>query len=125
METAPSAVNRALMKAFSSSDNYDGEIRLSRLNKIFMFTDASVIRGYLCPWQQNSVLFQEHFRLLAGLTVYTAIILTAMQVGLGTDELKNNHEFARASYGSTVLSVLGPLILVVLFFLHPVFLFYL
>ncbi len=41
---------------------------------------------------------------------YVAIVLTAMQVGLATDQLAHNGAFQNASYGLTVASMLGPLI---------------
>ncbi|KAF0319168.1 UDP-N-acetylglucosamine transferase subunit ALG13 [Colletotrichum asianum] len=34
-------------------------------------------------------------------TVYLVVVLTAMQVGLSTDALKDNNTFQRASYGFT------------------------
>lgn len=45
--------------------------------------------------------------------VYITIVLTAMQVGLGTHQLKDDVGFNRASYGFTVFSILAPLIVLV------------
>ncbi|KAL9062254.1 MAG: hypothetical protein Q9161_009830 [Pseudevernia consocians] len=100
-----------------------GEIRLSRLNKIFKLTQRPILRGYVYRWQQYSSFFQEYFGLLAAVTVYIAIILTAMQVGLATDKLKGSKAFMDASYGFTVFSILGPLIIMALIFLFSLFLF--
>jgi hypothetical protein len=94
-----------------------GELRLSRLNKIFKLNQRPILRGYVYRWQQYGSLFQEYFGLLAAVTVYVAIILTAMQVGLATDKLSKSKAFMNASYGFTVLSILGPLIIAVLIFL--------
>jgi hypothetical protein len=94
-----------------------GELRLSRLNKIFNLTQGPILRGYMYPWQHYSSFFREYFELLAALTVYVAIILTAMQVGLATDKLSKSKTFMNASYGFTVLSILGPLIIMSLIFL--------
>jgi len=94
-----------------------GELRLSRLNKIFKLIQRPILRGYVYRWQHYSSLFQEYFELLAALTVYVAIILTAMQVGLATDKLSKSKAFMNASYGLTVLSILGPPIIMALIFL--------
>ncbi|CEL08624.1 hypothetical protein ASPCAL11772 [Aspergillus calidoustus] len=92
-----------------------GELRLSRLNKIYFFLLCEW-RGYKFPYQTYSELFHDYFGLLAGTTIYIALVLTAMQVGLGTDTLRSNTTFQNASYGFTVFSILGPLILVLLIF---------
>ncbi|KAI1385836.1 uncharacterized protein F4822DRAFT_414280 [Hypoxylon trugodes] len=42
-------------------------------------------------------------------TVFIALVLTAMQVGLATDRLKYDERFQQASYGFTVFAILGPL----------------
>ncbi|KAL2856732.1 hypothetical protein BJX68DRAFT_253143 [Aspergillus pseudodeflectus] len=93
-----------------------GELRLSRLNKIYFFL-LGKWRMYKFPYQSFSELFHDYFALLAGTTIYIALVLTAMQVGLGTDRLKRNTIFQNASYGFTVFSILGPLILLVSIFL--------
>lgn len=48
---------------------------------------------------------------MASSTIYLVVVLTAMQVGLGTNMLKENHAFQRASCGYIVFSILGPLII--------------
>ena len=100
-----------------------GELRLSRLNKIFKLTQRPILRGYVYRWQQYSSFFQQYFGLLAAATVYVAIILTAMQVGLATDKLKGSKAFMDASYGFTIFSILGPLITMSLIFLFFLYLF--
>ncbi|OAP55708.1 hypothetical protein AYL99_09860 [Fonsecaea erecta] len=95
---------------------YYGELRLSRLNKLYRFTQWSP-RGYVYRWQEYGSFMAEYFGLLTAMTVYIAIILTAMQVGLATDQLKANQAFMNASYGFTVLSILGPLIVMAIIFL--------
>lgn len=100
-----------------------GELRLSRLNKIFILTQRPILRGYVYRWQQYSSFFQQYFGLLAAVTVYIAIILTAMQVGLATDKLQGSKVFMDASYGFTIFSILGPLIVMALIFLVFIYLF--
>lgn len=88
-----------------------GELRLSRLNKIYRLTQASFLRGYMTLWNQYKTFFQDNFTWLLSTTVFIAVILTAMQVGLATNTLKDNDSFHSASYGFTVFSILGPLVI--------------
>lgn len=85
-----------------------GELRLSRLNKIYFFWKTP-LRGYVSRWNQYGSFLHDNFALLASSTVYIAVVLTAMQVGLATDALKDNASFQLASYGFTVFSIVGPL----------------
>ncbi|KAI3572904.1 hypothetical protein IWW34DRAFT_810936 [Fusarium oxysporum f. sp. albedinis] len=101
---------------------YHGELRLSRLNKIYHLSRAP-LRGYGVRWNQYATFFQDNFAWLAGTTVYIALVLTAMQVGLATDSLKENDAFQSASYGFTVFSILGPLICAGIIFLTFSFIF--
>ena len=92
-----------------------GDLRLARINFIYRFCSAtlgitSFFRGYKYGYQQYSTFLERNFAWLAGFTVYIALVLTAMQVGLGTSQLKSNTIFNNASYGFTVFSILGPLI---------------
>jgi hypothetical protein len=84
-----------------------GELRLSRLNKIYFLSQRPLLRGYMSHWHQYGTFFQDNFSWLASATVYIAIVLTAMQVGLATKSLADNDAFQ--SYGFTVFSILGPL----------------
>ncbi|KHN94744.1 uncharacterized protein MAM_07340 [Metarhizium album ARSEF 1941] len=97
---------------------HHGELRLSRLNKIYALSQTP-FRGYMTRWNQYSTFFQDHFAWLASATVYIAIVLTAMQVGLTTKNLSSNDAFQSASYVFTVFAILGPLsvaLLIVLVF---------
>ena len=53
---------------------------------------------------------------LASATIYTVLVLTAMQVGLATDRLGGSVAFQRVSSGFTVFSIIAPLIVVVSLF---------
>ena len=77
-----------------------GELRLARLNWIYRFR-GHIFRAY-AP--------QESRGWLVGSLVYIAIVLTAMQVGLTTNHLSGSLAFQRASYGFTVFSIMGPVI---------------
>ncbi|GKT81419.1 ankyrin domain protein [Colletotrichum tofieldiae] len=85
-----------------------GELRLSRLNKIYFFWKTP-LSGYMSRWNQYGSFFRDNFALLASSTVYIAVVLTAMQVGLSTDALRDNKPFQSASYGFTIFSIVGPL----------------
>jgi hypothetical protein len=87
-----------------------GELRLSRLNKIYRLSQPPFLRGYMLHWQRYGTFFQENFALLASAIVYIAIILSAMQVGLATNSLADNDAFQSVSYGFAVFSILGPLV---------------
>lgn len=92
---------------------YHGELRLSRLN-IMYATLRTPFRGYVPLWNQYGLFIHDNFAWLAGATVYIAIVLTAMQVGLATESLAHSSSFQSASYGFTVFSILGPLIIAAL-----------
>ncbi|KAK3935925.1 hypothetical protein QBC46DRAFT_40663 [Diplogelasinospora grovesii] len=86
-----------------------GELRLSRLNKIYLLSRRPFLRGYMSQWRQYGTFFQDNFAWLASAVVYVGIVLTAMQVGLATKSLADNDAFQSASYGFTVFSIVGPL----------------
>ncbi|KAJ3494230.1 hypothetical protein NLG97_g4214 [Lecanicillium saksenae] len=85
------------------------ELRLSRLNKIYALA-RTPMRGYMARWDRYGAFFHDHSAWLASATVYIAIGLTAMHVGLATESLGHNHAFQSASYGFTIFSILGPLL---------------
>jgi hypothetical protein len=85
-----------------------GELRLSRLNKIYWC--HLQLHGYMKHWDQYGSFLRDNFTWLAASTVYVAIVLTAMQVGLAIDRLSGNESFVSASYGFTILSILGPIV---------------
>lgn len=86
-----------------------GELRLSRINTIYRFTrPGHVMRGYMSRWNDYGTFLRAQFRLVAAITVYTVVVLTAMQVGLATDRLMQNRAFQMASYGFTIFSIIAP-----------------
>ncbi|KAJ2983080.1 hypothetical protein NQ176_g944 [Zarea fungicola] len=88
-----------------------GELRLGRLNKVYMFRFGHLIRGYSTVDSAAVYmdLLHENFGILAAVLAYIVVVLTAMQVGLSVDRLKGNAAFQNASYGFTVFSVISPL----------------
>lgn len=99
----PSAIYEAINRRF-----HYGELRLGRLNKIYRFSRHHV-RGYLFGYTLKSDFFEENFTRLASVLGYIVIVLTAMQVGLGTDRLTHSQLFQDASYAFTVFSIITPL----------------
>ncbi|GKT50953.1 uncharacterized protein ColSpa_11134 [Colletotrichum spaethianum] len=95
-----------------------GELRLSRLNKIYRVRLGYVLRGYskVASHAVYEDLLQDNFATLAAILGYVVIVLTAMQVGLATDRLVGDSAFQNVSYGFTVFSILAPLVACVAIF---------
>jgi hypothetical protein len=91
-----------------------GELRLSRLDKIYRYRRGDLVRGY-SPLMGNTRYidyFAENLTIIATATVYIAVVLTAMQVGLATDLLMTNNSFQMACYGFAVFAIISPMIAV-------------
>ncbi|KAK3632634.1 hypothetical protein LTR56_016242 [Elasticomyces elasticus] len=86
-----------------------GELRLSRVNWIYILTRRSGPRGYGFGENQMGSFFARNFGWLAVIFAYLSIILSAMQVGLGTNKLARNESFQGASSGFTVFALVLPL----------------
>ncbi|KAM3496868.1 hypothetical protein MY10362_009763 [Beauveria mimosiformis] len=91
-----------------------GELRLGRLNWIYLFKDIPEFKLYFDPWNSYSEFVLGNMASITAVTVYMVVVLTAMQVGLATNKLKENASFHSASYGFAVFSILAPLIAVLL-----------
>ncbi|KAI2625147.1 hypothetical protein GGS21DRAFT_541075 [Xylaria nigripes] len=98
------------------------ELRLDRLNWIYILRGLRDldVQMYYNPWANYEEFLTSNISLITTTTVYIVIVLTAMQVGLGTSVLKDNAAFNKASYGFTIFAILGPfgalfLLLLVLF----------
>ena len=89
-----------------------GELRLSRLNKIYAFRKGYLLRGYsrVASHTVYGDLIRDNFSVLAGILAYVVIALTAMQVGLSVDGLVEEQAFQNASYFLTVFALIVPLI---------------
>ncbi|PWY81719.1 hypothetical protein BO94DRAFT_520503 [Aspergillus sclerotioniger CBS 115572] len=89
-----------------------GELRLSRLNKVYALTRGWMFRGYsrIGGAATYEDLLRNNFAALATVLGYVVIVLTAMQAGLSTDRLQHDRTFVNASYGFTVFSIIAPLI---------------
>ncbi|KAI9037822.1 uncharacterized protein KD926_011611 [Aspergillus affinis] len=85
------------------------ELRLARLDILHRMTQMPPFEPYLRHYWNYGSLFHDNITLLATATVFIALVLTAMQVGLATEQLGQNKSFMAASYGFTVFAILGPL----------------
>ena len=96
-----------------------GELRISRINWIYRLCSrtrnpTTFFRGFLYGYRDYGSFVERNLAWLASATatIYTVLVLTAMQVGLATDRLGHSVAFQRALYGFTVLSIISPLIVV-------------
>ncbi|KAI0169703.1 hypothetical protein GGR52DRAFT_581018 [Hypoxylon sp. FL1284] len=89
-----------------------GELRLSRLNKVYRVRKGFVLRGYskVAAHTVYVDLIADNFAALTAILGYVVIVLTAMQVGLGVERLQEDEAFQSASYGFTVFSIVAPLV---------------
>lgn len=89
-----------------------GELRCSRLDKIYRYRLGNFLRGYstLTGSTRYINFFEENLKFVTATTVYTVVVLTAMQVGLATNVLQQNESFNLASYGFTIFAILSPII---------------
>ncbi|KAL4800858.1 hypothetical protein BDV19DRAFT_383878 [Aspergillus venezuelensis] len=86
-----------------------GALYLSRLNIIYALVYGDILRGYSGQYRSIIELFVENIAPISAMTIYIALVLTAMQVGLATDGLSENRAFQNASYGFTVFAIVAPL----------------
>jgi hypothetical protein len=111
---------KMLTAEFLENHNYDrvsprywyGELRLSRLNAIYRVRKGYLLRGYsrIVSHAFYGSFVEDNFGILGGVLAYVVIVLSAMQVGLGVDELQQNEAFQRTSYGFTIFSMIAPLV---------------
>lgn len=89
-----------------------GELRSSRLDKLFRYRYGELLHGYsaLLGNTRYVTFFEENLKFVTAATVYTAVVLTAMQVGLTGGPLQHNDSFIMASYGFTIFAILSPIL---------------
>jgi hypothetical protein len=117
---------KALAAEFLGSHSYDrvsprywyGELRLSRLNRIYRLRKGYLLRGYsrVVSHAFYGSFVEDNLAILGGILAYVIIVLTAMQVGTGVDELAQDDVFQRASYGFTIFAMIAPLVGIVIIF---------
>lgn len=87
-----------------------GELRLSRLNTITRFLPSmwsydNFVWGYLSTSTWYQAFFERNFSWLLTAFVFMSVTLSAMQVGLGTQQLRDSKPFDNLSYGVALLAV--------------------
>lgn len=84
-----------------------GELRLPRINWIYRLKPAfklkHFVRGYCYMYHQYGSYFKRNFGWMLTLFAFFSIVLSGLQVGLGTDGLKDNNQFLGLAYWSTML----------------------
>jgi hypothetical protein len=110
---------------------YDfAELRLKRINWIWAlrprtpFDMSSLVRGYQSPYRLYTSFFEQNFSIVIVAFVYVTVVLTAMQLGLATDQLTLNHKFQRACVGFAVFCILLPVVVLGFVLMLVVFLFF-
>ncbi|KAI3326821.1 hypothetical protein HD806DRAFT_418610 [Xylariaceae sp. AK1471] len=98
-----------------------GELRLSRLNTISRFTQWPLFTSYIRGWRNYSSLVRDNITSLATATIFIALILTAMQVALATDQLMENSQFMAVSYGFSIFAILAPFFVIFLVILGVIY----
>ncbi len=94
------------------------ELRLSRVNTLSRLTR---FRPYVRGRHSYGSFFRDNLAWTAAATVFVALMLTAIQVGLATDRLREDAAFQQASYGFTVFAILAPVGVSVLAVLRALF----
>ncbi|OTB14133.1 hypothetical protein K445DRAFT_76002 [Daldinia sp. EC12] len=79
------------------------DLRVSRLFRLTPFNP------YVAGWHTYRSFLRTNLSWIATGTVFIALVLTAMQVGLATDRLNSNENFQYLSYVFTIFAVLGPI----------------
>lgn len=87
-----------------------GELRLSRLNSLMRFLPSmwsyeNFIWGYLSTSRWYQALFERNFSWLLTAFVFISVPLSAMQVGLSTQQLGGNQPFDTLAYGIALLAI--------------------
>ena len=85
------------------------ELRLSPINTISRLTSLPLFNPYVRGRHNYGSLFRDNLAWMVTTTIFVALVLTAMQVGLATERLQGDATFQQASYGFTVFAILGPI----------------
>ena len=88
-----------------------GELRLRRLEWIHRFwgrpQHGSFVRGYYSNYHTYRSFFMQNVAWVFGAFVFVTIVLTAMQVGLATNQLQSSERFQAASYGFAIFAMVA------------------
>ena len=106
--------------------NY-GELWLGHLNTIYKlcppaFTSYTLMYGFLNAPMWYGFFLERNITRLFTVFAFSSLVLSAMQVGQATPELRDNAQFLRVSYGfsvATIVLVLCSVLAVVLAWIAP------
>lgn len=84
------------------------ELRQGRLNLAYRLGKRKIFRGYAFTYATYNDFLADNSSWLIAAFAYVAIVHGAMQVALGTPQLAENEDFARACYGFAVFSIVAP-----------------
>ncbi|KAL4917128.1 hypothetical protein BDW62DRAFT_211480 [Aspergillus aurantiobrunneus] len=100
-DTSPLTINR----------RYEyGELRLSRLNPLYRLTPSTfslrnLVFGFMPSSTWYRAFFERNFSWMLAVLVYMSVLLSAMQVGLATDELQGNRMFQDFCFVFALVSI--------------------
>ncbi|EXJ73271.1 uncharacterized protein A1O5_03031 [Cladophialophora psammophila CBS 110553] len=83
-----------------------GELRLSRVNMLYRYLPRyklhNLFRGYFYGSASYKDFVRHHFGWLLVACLLMTLVLGALQLGIATEELRNNSQFSQVSYGFTI-----------------------
>lgn len=87
-----------------------GELRVSRINKLYRlglagFSLDNVVRGFMPGSVRYTTFFENNFGWMLVVFVYMSVVLSAMQVALGTDRFQENDGLQAFSFGTAFLAI--------------------
>lgn len=119
MRSFQSRVDFAAMDPRFVAERYQfGELRLTRLNAIYRLLNLSLqhcVRGYMSSSTWYQAFFARNFAWLLAVFAFVTVMLSAMQVGLGTTKLQSSEAFQEGTYGfavASIFAVLGSVLLI-------------
>ncbi|KAI5468001.1 hypothetical protein BGZ63DRAFT_344806 [Mariannaea sp. PMI_226] len=86
-----------------------GELRINRLRLIDKVCHGPFSSTFMSNWSSYGSFARDNAASIVAATAWILLILSAMQVGLGTDRLGGSDAFQAASWGFTVFSILAPM----------------
>ncbi|KAF8248855.1 hypothetical protein K440DRAFT_654398 [Wilcoxina mikolae CBS 423.85] len=89
-----------------------GELRRTRLNLVYRIICHEWRTGYYYVYTEYQTLFGQYFAGLLLAFAYVSVVLSAMQVGLGTQFGQSQYSFERASYGFAVTTLVAVVVVV-------------
>jgi hypothetical protein len=110
---------------FNSKDTINqrytyGELRIKRLNQICRLTalfpcrPQILVQGYASDHSSYGSFFQQNFAWIFVPFAYVSILLSALQVGVGVEELRVERRFRDVAYVLTVATMIVPVVIAVI-----------